>query len=287
MRDVDNPATRARENAIRRIQASYGYDAENAEKVYEIMRVKQVEALWGVACGSLAVYKWMPIQREMEASNAMLRKRWMRYPFVAGVFGFAYFIGLQMPVRFFQKATHRNEGISNDTYMGSHDLVGRFRLFEKDNTPSEEDRLLDHLAMYDKDPLSKPELIEHMVKRISEKTDLTEVFRIRRQGKDLNPFFWSFGKIHGLENIAFCDPKDLAETRGNPYKLQQLVNKVNYENIPGTSSAQELEDSLQQSLAEYKAIIDQMNLYPSDRKKLMSLPFYLAKRQEDPTPRLG
>ena len=30
-----------------------------------------------------------------------------------------------------------------------------------------------------------------------------------------------------------------------------------------------------------------MPLYPSDRKKLLSLPFYLAKRQEQPSPRIG
>ena len=58
------------------------------------MRVRQVEQMFGIACGSLAAYKWMPIQREMELSNAMLRKRWMRYPMVAGVFGLAYFCSL-------------------------------------------------------------------------------------------------------------------------------------------------------------------------------------------------
>jgi hypothetical protein len=30
-----------------------------------------------------------------------------------------------------------------------------------------------------------------------------------------------------------------------------------------------------------------MNMYPSDKKKLLSLPFYLAKRSEDPLPRKG
>ena len=43
MRNVDNPATRMRDKAIQRIQVSYGYDYQNAEKVYEMMRVKQVE----------------------------------------------------------------------------------------------------------------------------------------------------------------------------------------------------------------------------------------------------
>ena len=50
-----------REHAISRIMASYGYDHANAEKVYEIMRVKQVEQVWGLSCGALAAYKWMPI----------------------------------------------------------------------------------------------------------------------------------------------------------------------------------------------------------------------------------
>ncbi len=87
---------------------------------------------------------------------------------VASVFGAAYFCGLQLPVRFFQKLTKRNEGISDQSYKGQHDVVGRFRLFETEKSSSQEEQLLDHLAMYDKDPLSKPELLEHMVKRISE-----------------------------------------------------------------------------------------------------------------------
>ena len=85
-----------------------------------------------------------------------------------------------MPTRFFQKLTHRNEGISHDTYRGYHDLVGKFRIFENNKASAAEDQLLDHMAMYDKDPLSKPELVEHMMKRISEQTDLSKVYRIKR-----------------------------------------------------------------------------------------------------------
>ena len=188
------------------------------------MRVKQVEQIWGITCGAIAAYKWMPIQREMQASNAMMRKWWMRYPLVAGVFYGAYYCALQLPVRFFQKLTHRNEGITPESYKGSHDLVGRFRIFEDHQQSSAESELLDHMAMYDKDPLSKPELVEHMINRISEQTDLSKVFQIKRQGKDRNDVFWLLGKIHGLENIAFCDSADLADVQGNPAKLQMLIN---------------------------------------------------------------
>lgn len=38
-------------------------------------------------------------------------------------------------------------------------------------------------------------------------------------GKDRDPMFWSFGKIHGLENIAFADEKEFANTKGNPVKI--------------------------------------------------------------------
>ena len=74
------------------------------------MRVKQVEQLWGVACGGLAAYKWMPIQRELEAANALLRKQWLRMPILATVFGLSYYFGQQIPVRILSKLSHRNEG---------------------------------------------------------------------------------------------------------------------------------------------------------------------------------
>ena len=63
-------------------------------KVYEIMRIKQVEQLFGLALGSLAAYKFMPLQREMSLNHAIMRKAWMRYPMLLGVFGAAYFFGL-------------------------------------------------------------------------------------------------------------------------------------------------------------------------------------------------
>ena len=50
-------------------------------------------------------------------------------------------------------------------------------------------------------------------------------------GKDQDDLFWNYGKIHGLENIAFVDPEELEQTKGNPFKLQALINKVEGSNI--------------------------------------------------------
>lgn len=51
------------------------------------------------------------------------------------------------------------------------------------------------------------------------------MFKVTRGGKDRNDLFWAFGKIHGLENIAFVDPEELKNTNGNPVKIQQLVDE--------------------------------------------------------------
>lgn len=113
-----------------------------------------------------------------------------------------------------------------------------------------------------------------------------KVFQVKRAGADLDPLFWSFGKIHGLENIAFCDPKEISATGGNPVKLQGLINAVN-----GPSklfgSYEELVAETKSSLDAYKEHVNTMGLGTSDRKKLLALPFYLAKRQEAPEPKRG
>lgn len=80
MREISDPGDRNREYTIRKIQATYGYDHENAEKVYEIMKVRQVEFLWGLGCGSIAAYKLQPFRRGLEERNSIFRKAWMKYP---------------------------------------------------------------------------------------------------------------------------------------------------------------------------------------------------------------
>ena len=133
LRDIEDPKLRAREHHIKKIQVSYGYDRANAEKVYEMMQVKQVEFMWGTAIGALAAYKAGPIQREIEHSYAMFRKAWMRYPLKVGVFAFGYHIATSLPARFGRKISWAPE-VTHDTYTSSMDLVSRFRLFENDES---------------------------------------------------------------------------------------------------------------------------------------------------------
>ena len=98
---------------------------------------------------------------------------------------------------------------------------------------------MDYLSIHSKDPLTKPELVEHLVKSM-DLEKYAEKFRIKRSGKDLNDTYWAFGKVHGLENIAFVDPERLAAAKGNPVAIQELINEINPEDVPGFASQEEL-----------------------------------------------
>ena len=93
-------------------------------------------------------------------------------------------------------------GVEHDTYKGEADLVSRFRLFEENEHLSHEDKVLNYLSMYAKDPLTKPELVDQMMKNMLKDKDVVSKFQVKRSGKDLDDFYYSFGKVHGLENIA-------------------------------------------------------------------------------------
>ena len=237
----------------------------------------------------------MPIQRELSAAHPLFRKSWMKYPLLVSSFAFAYHCAVMLPVKLFNKFSKSYKGIDHENTVGEHDLVGRFRVFDKvaeaqgaDSGPSAtEAEILNYLSVHSSDPLTKPELVKHMMAQIEKKTNISDKFRIRRQGKDRNDIYFSFGKIHGLENIAHVDKEKLLATNGNPVEIQKLVNEVKPEDVPGFSSYEEMLQDRQKQLSDYKDAIDNMSLMPSDRKKLLALPFAAAKRTEDPEPRVG
>jgi hypothetical protein len=105
--------------------------------------------------------------------------------------------------------------------------------------------------MYSTEPLTKNEMIDSLALNAIQEFDVTKMFRIRRMGKDKDPMFWSFGKIHGLENIAFADEEEIRATNGNPVKIQEIVNKYDGSTLR-IDSYEHLVEELQKSLTAYK-----------------------------------
>ena len=65
--------------------------------------------------------------------------------------------------------------------------------------------MIAYLSRTGEQPITKDEMLSNIVTQIAEKKGLYDMMQVRRYGKDKDPIFWSFGKIHGLENIAFAD----------------------------------------------------------------------------------
>lgn len=104
-------------------------------------------------------------------------------------------------------------------------MVSKFRMFETFETADSRDNIASYLQIYGTQPLTKDEMIDNIVLNAMKEYDLGKLFRVKRAGKDKDPMFWSFGKIHGLENIAFADPQEIKATNGNPVKIQRIVDR--------------------------------------------------------------
>jgi len=125
--------------------------------------------------------------------------------------------------------------------------------------------------------VSKNGIMDAVIAKLIEKSNLLDKYQIKRTGKDLDDIFWTFGKIHGLENIAFVEDDVLEKVGGNPVRLQRAINDAKIPHSPA-ASYEELTQKMNKSLDKYKKTIKGMSLTRSDEKKLLSLPFYLNRR---------
>jgi len=98
-----------------------------------------------------------------------------------------YYCGLMVPSRILSKFSRSDNvmhqyrgfgvsGVTHDTYVSRADMVQRFRLFDENTQESLEDKTANYLAQYSSDPLSKPELLDQLMKNISKRVDLSSIF---------------------------------------------------------------------------------------------------------------
>lgn len=151
----------------------------------------------------------------------------MKLPIYGSVFLIFGYFGLQVPAKIFPKLSNSNPGVNHSVYSSQQDMVSKFRIFDNVETSDQRDNIASYLSVYTTEPLTKNEMIDNIALNAMKQYDLGSMFRVKRRGKDKDPFFWSFGKVHGLENIAFADPQEVKDTQGNPVKIQRIVDRMN------------------------------------------------------------
>jgi|APSaa5957512535_1039671.scaffolds.fasta_scaffold291047_2 hypothetical protein len=58
----------------------YGYDRDNAERVYDYNAVKGQQALFSTMFAGFFAYKFGPMHNEAAKTYPLFRKMWMRIP---------------------------------------------------------------------------------------------------------------------------------------------------------------------------------------------------------------
>ena len=78
LRTIPSNNLRRRENNIKKLQATYGYSREDAEKIYQMQAVRAMESAFGASIGLVAAYKARPLNEDLALRWRLFRKPWMR-----------------------------------------------------------------------------------------------------------------------------------------------------------------------------------------------------------------
>lgn len=72
----------------------------------------------------------------------------MRFPIYTFFFACGYIGGTQLPYKFFPKLSpSTNEGITHSVYTSSADMVGKFRMFENNQTIDTKHEVASYIAL--------------------------------------------------------------------------------------------------------------------------------------------
>lgn len=123
----------------------------------------------------------------------------MKVPWNLFIFSLGYTVCSQLSARIFNE-----KSLNFERTFGDVDYISRFRYFEHETPePSFRNDMSNYLMT--SIPLNKNEMVGELVEKMMKDDDIVGKYKIKRLGKDEDDVFWAFGKIHGLENLAFVD----------------------------------------------------------------------------------
>lgn len=99
-------------------------------------------------------------------------------------------------------------------------MISKFRFFENAETSNDaQAEINNYLNVYSSQPLTKADLLNKIADGEPVDPNYASKFKIKRMGKDKDDIFWSLGKIHGSENLAYASLDDFQSCQGDPFRL--------------------------------------------------------------------
>ena len=281
LRSINDRSERYKEWKVQRIQATFDLDRTTAAQTLEWIELKFANQFFAIFCGILSgTYVHRRLTPLLQARSLFFRKPWM-VPFFPLIGFYCGYLGArQLRGRRFQGKIVNFEKMS-----GSNDVISRFRNTDQHpdiNTPAE--KISQYLL--NSASTNRSDVAKGIYDCLPQVDDHYKNMRVKRMEKDADDLYWYFGKIHGLENIAYLTDEQIASTNGNPAALQLLINEVK-NTKPPAGSFDGLISSAMSNMAQYKESINKMSLNRSDRTKLLSLPFFSKRRSQGPAPKRG
>ena len=263
----------------------------------DYQQLKGQQVFFNTLVGGYCAYKFQPMHAEAALSYPLFRKRWMRYPIQGAVFGSMYYFASQAQTKIFTKFSknHYNNSkgyVRPEAFLHNVDLISKFRFFENGEAQADaQSEIQNYLNVYNTGPMSKAELLNRIADGKPVDPEFASKFKIKRRGRDKDDIFWRYGKIHGLENLAFATEEELNACNGDPMQVQRLADRINDREKPlPPQTFDKVIEQLHETLEAYKRAVDDTGgkeYNPSDRKKLLSLPFLLNRTIELPEPKRG
>lgn len=282
LRSIENRNERYREWKVQRMMTTFDLDRKSAAQTLEWVELKFANQSFASACGAIVGYyvhrKFTPI---LQARSLLFKKPWM-VPVVPLI---AYYCGY-VGARQLRGRRFGGSDIDFEHMSGGNDCISRFRSTEQFKNPTNiQNTLTQYLATT---AVTSRKELEKEILEIFPKTfnPYLSNKRVKRVDKDADDIFWWFGKIHGLENIAFLSEDDIKRSKGNPIILQDMISNAR-PSKPPASSFDGLVSETMKHLIEYKEQVNKFTLNRSDRTKLLLLPFQARKRAQGPAPKRG
>lgn len=281
LRKIQDPDERYREWKIKKVQTTFDLDRNTAAQTLEWIELKFANQTFAAFCGAAsAAYVHWRLSPVLQARSYLFKKPWMvpLLPMFAGYCG--YHGAKQLRGRRFAGVQATFEKMS-----GSNDVISRFRHLDNPRKyVSPKERVASYLQTCA--ATSRTQVEQDLISCLPDDNLEFKNKQIKRLDKDLDDLYWHFGRIHGLENIAFVDDKKLEEFGSNPIALQMLINEAKPTQLPATSF-DGLVAKFMCGLDDYKQKVNKLGLNKSDRSKLLALPFFTMRRIEGPAPKKG
>ena len=281
LRAIDDKYERYREWKIQRMQSSFQMDRDTAALSLEWLELKYANIIFAGFCGMVSgMFTYRKLNPILQARSLLFKKPWM----VPVVPSFGFYCGY-LGAKELRGRRFAGRDVTFESMSGSNDVISKFRELDQVEKNTARDKVLHYLQT--SVPTSKSEINKRVSElAATEENPYLKNKRVKRIGKDRDDIYYLLGKIHGLENIAFLTDEELAEIDGNPIKLQEAINNVKVPETKATSFDALLSKAMKESV-EYKKQVEKMDLYPSDKAKMLSLPFFMARRQQGVTPIKG